>query len=155
MKRSLDFSPSWYTIHSMKKLLILLFSLLISYNSYADSLDDKGLRCEPRGVNDERPMFVWFQDNTYSVPEIVGYQIEWSGRYSVRFIGTKEIDFLSRENPGNVGWWEHKILNRETLEIRDIEKFKYKGNCKVIASIEEIKDSLNEVIDAAKSANKI
>ena len=140
----------------MKKLLTLLFSILISFNSYADSLDDKGLRCEPRGVNDERPVFVWFQDNTYSVPEIVGYQIEWSGRYSVSFIGTKEIDFLvPHTSIGNLGWWEYKILNRETLEIRDIEKFKYKGNCKVIASIEEIKDSLNEEIDAAKSANKI
>jgi hypothetical protein len=139
----------------VKKLLILLFSILISFNSYSGSLDDKGLRCEPKGINDERPMFVWFQDNTYSVPEIVGYQIKWSGRYSVRFIGTKEIDFLSHDDPGNLGWWEHKILNRETLQIRDVSDWKYKGNCKVIVSIEEIKDSLNEEIDAAKSVNKI
>jgi hypothetical protein len=140
----------------MKKLLILLFSILISFNSYAGSLDDKGLRCEPRGVNDERPMFIWFEDNLYSVPEIVGYEILWFAPYSIDFIGTKEITFRGPKSSGDdLGWWKTKKVNRETLNIRDIYNVNFKGNCKVISSIQVIKDALNAEIDAAKSVNKI
>ena len=139
----------------MKKLLILLVSILISFSSYAEVLDDIGLRCDPKDQYDDRPRFIWFENQLYSVPEIVGYQILWFAPYSIDFIGTKEITFRGPKSSGNdLGWWKNKIVNRETLNIRDISNNSFEGNCKVV-SIQEIKDSLNEEIDAAKSVNKI
>jgi hypothetical protein len=139
----------------MKKLLILLFSILISFNSFAGVLDSIGLRCDPIDQYDDRSRFIWFDNQLYSVPEIVGYQILWFAPYSIDFIGTKEIAFRVPENQGDeIGWWKNKIVNRETLDIKDKTNNWFKGNCKVV-SLQEIKDSLNEVIDTAKNVNKI
>jgi len=76
----------------MKKLL-LLFSLLISFNSYGGSLDEKGLKCElESGSFAMNPIYIWFENGKYIIPYIEGSIISWKG-YRYLESGTSHIYF--------------------------------------------------------------
>jgi hypothetical protein len=47
----------------MKKLLLLLFSILISFNSFAEGIEGKGLVCEGQSTTTVmEPKFYWFEN---------------------------------------------------------------------------------------------
>ena len=148
----------------MKKLLILLFSILISFNSYADSLGGKGLLCkvdsdfaESFPSYDKTPKFVWFEDGRYKIPIINGYKIEWSPPYLYLIEGTKYIKFLEPDTgPSRFVWWKNMLLDRETLILdRNEITFLSFHQCYVLDSKQQIFDTLNKVIEDAKKTNKI
>ena len=63
----------------MKKLLITLFSILISFNSFAGSIDGKGLKCVHEFSFETPPtLYVWFENNNYIIPYLEGYSIVWT-----------------------------------------------------------------------------
>jgi hypothetical protein len=145
----------------MKKLL--LFSLLISFNSYANSLDGKGLQClvdsdfvETFPSYDTTPRLLWFEDGKYKSPILNGYRIDWSPSFQYIEEGTKYIKFFEPGSGDKGLGWKDMILNRETL-ILDKNKDSLLSyiQCNVLDSKEEIIDILNKVIEDAKKTNKI
>ena len=137
----------------MKKLLILLFSLLISFNSYAGSLDGIGLDCGTEEEYYNKNMYIWFENNLLHVPMINEYEIIWSEPYPYR-AGTKFISFadIPMDVPYSVNWWRLKSVSRETLKITG---FNPPRTCIILNSKQQIIDVLNQIIDDAKSTNKI
>jgi hypothetical protein len=141
----------------MKKLLILLFSLLIPFNSFAGSADGKGLECIHDFFPDSyKTRFVWFEQGLYKVPFIEGYTITWLGRTPYREEGTEYIKFnwTSDSEKMAVKWWRTRTLDRDTLILYDRESSST-YSCNVLSSKQQVIDSLNKIIDDAKKTNKI
>ena len=133
----------------MKKLLVLLFSIMISFNSFAGSLDGKGLKCVHEYMNSIK--FIWFEKNLYYFPDIEGYEIVWFEGYRYIEDGTSYIK-LYVPPYSSLGWWAHKRIDRTTLRMKSLNSY---YQCYVLNSKQQIIDALNKKIDAAKSANKI
>jgi hypothetical protein len=149
---------------NMKKLHILLFSILISFNSYADSPSGKGLWCkvdsdfaESFPSWDTTPRLVWFEGGRYKIPIVNGYRIEWSPPYLYIEKNTKYIKFLEPDRgTSRFVWWKDMLLNRETLILdRNENSFVSIYQCEILDSKKQIIDILNEVIEDAKKTNKI
>jgi len=137
----------------MKKLLILLFSLLISFNSFAGSLDGKGLKCEEQELiagHDTESIYIWFQKGEISYPLIKGYSITWWTTPGILYkeIGTNIVRFTNPYSKQDVE------LDRRTLRLDEVSGH---GNwlCSIVYSREQIDEDLNLIIDAAKETNQI
>ena len=76
----------------MKKLLLILFSLILSFESFGGSIDGKGLKCEHYHGPYEKPIYMWFNDGFFEIPIIEGTTIKWK-RYTYTEWGTKYILF--------------------------------------------------------------
>ena len=141
----------------MKKLLIPLFSLLISFNSYSGSINGKGLECVPTSpIDDKTPRFVWFENDFYIIPVINGYEIEWSNPYHYDENGTEYIQFLGPDDGDHrIAWWTDMVIFRPTLIMDSKNYYFTKHQCQILKSKEPMIYSLNKVIEDAKKTNKI
>ena len=148
----------------MKKLLILLFSTLISFNSFAGSIDGKGLKCEHYHGPYGEPIYMWFEDGFFAIPKIEGSKITWK-RYRYTEDGTKYIYFNKEQSffyTQPFLFLKEARLNRETLKLATIHTYFRNGrqtgsryNCTVQYYKQWIISDLQEIIDASKGTNKI
>ena len=152
----------------MKKLLVLLFSILISFNSYGGSADGKGLKCEySDGIDAGNPIYIWFENSKFNIPYIKGSSIVWKGyRYSEN--GTDSIsfdadrlvaDFKNDSNaPQPFRFLSDAHLDRESLFLRS-KNLLYNPNRSIyycdLYSKSSIISDLKKTINAASSTNKI
>jgi hypothetical protein len=135
----------------MKKLLIPLFSLLISFNSIAGGIEKKGLVCEPTVNANVESFYFWFQNGKVKPIEIEGYGINWDNpEDSYIEDGTNIIKLRHSYMSKN---WRLRI-NRQSL-IMSNNHNSLEWQCAVVSSKEEMTYLLNLVIDAAKKINKI
>ena len=150
----------------MKKLLILLFSILISFNSYGGSPDGRGLKCE-RYSGEYYPgetIYMWFEDGFFGIPKIEGSKIIWK-RYTYTEEGTKYIYFNKEQRFFNTYpflFLKGARLNRETLKLATIYTFLRNGRqtgtrykCTLQYYKQWIISDLQEIINASTSSNKI
>ena len=143
----------------LKKLLLLLFSLLLSFNSFGGSVDGKGLRCEIYPQYSGETIYMWFEDGFFAIPEIEGSKISWT-RYTYTESGTKKI-YFNKESRFFSGYpydyLKDAELDRETLLLKPSwdswELSKYK--CSVLFFKESIIIDLQRKINDAKSTNQI
>jgi hypothetical protein len=148
----------------MKKLFILLFSLLISFNSYGGTLDGKGLKCEHSSGNGHagKTIYMWFEDGYFQIPYIEGSRISWqSFRYTedgskyIRF-DKDDYHYKFKEQP----WYflKRSDVNRETLMLSTLAPTVY-GNAVYKCSVQSYKSwiisDLQEKINTSLSTNKI
>ena len=152
----------------MKKLLLLLFSILISFNSYGGSADGKGLKCEYHsGNNAGNPIYIWFENGKFNIPYIEGSAISWKGyRYSEN--GTDSISFNADRLDTNFrydstftrpfGFLSGAHLDREDLRLRSFDLWNIDDAsiyyC-VLYQKSSIISDLKKIINTASSANKI
>ena len=152
----------------MKKILILLFSILISFNSYGGSADGKGLKCKYHsGNNAGDPIYIWFENGKFNIPYIKGSAIYWKGyRYSEN--GTDSISFdadrivadfkYDSNTPQPFRFLSDAHLDRESLFLRS-KNLLYNRNSSVYYCVLYRKSSiisdLKKIINTASSANKI
>mgnify|MGYP006210897929 CR=1 FL=1 len=136
----------------MKKLLVLLFSILISFNSFAGSLDGKGLKCEEQQLiagHDAESIYIWFEKGELKYPRIEGYSITWwTLRDGYKEIGTNIVRFTNPYSKLEVE------LDRRTLRL---DRLYGDENwlCSIVYSRQQIEENLNLIIDAAKDTNQI
>jgi hypothetical protein len=150
---------------TMKKLLILLFSTLISFNSFAGGLDGKGLKCKniSKYATNNRPFYVWFANNESYLPVIVGETIRWWGGYRYREVGTRYVRFEDDlfnnpyrfEFPLSVLWY-HK-LDRSNLKLPPLIALGIDPYwiCSVMYNKQRIVSELQVIINNSSSGNKI
>jgi len=149
----------------MKKLLLLLFSLILSINSFAGGLDGKGLKCKniSQYASNDRPFYVWFANHESYVPVIDGETIRWWGGYRYREVGTRYVRFEEElynnpyrfEFPLSVLWY-HK-LDRSNLKLPPLFDL---GNdpywiCSVMYNKDTITSELERIISFSSGTNKI
>ena len=77
----------------MKKLLLLLFSLILSFNSYGGGADGKGLKCEHSSGSNLGNIYIWFDKGYYNIPYIEGEKISWKEGRKYKEIGKNGIYF--------------------------------------------------------------
>ena len=152
----------------MKKILIFLFSILISLNSYGGSADGKGLKCEYfAGINVGNPIYIWFENGKFNIPYIKGSAISWKGyRYSEN--GTDSISFNADRLDTNFrydstftrpfGFLSEAHLDREDLRLRSFDLWNIDDAsiyyC-VLYQKSSIISDLKKIINTASSTNKI
>ena len=152
----------------MKKLLALLFSTLISVNSYGGSADGKGLKCKyGGGIDAGNPIYIWFENGKFNIPYIKGSAIYWKGyRYSEN--GTDSISFdadsvvadfkYDSNTPQPFRFLSDAHLDRESLFLRS-KNLLYNQNRSVyycdLYSKSSIISDLKKTINTASSTNKI
>ena len=144
----------------MKKLLILLFSILISFNSYGGSVDGKGLKCEQyHGPYRGGTIYMWFEDGYSEIPIIEGTIITWK-RYRYNEWGTKNIrfDIVGIYKLGYpFTYLSDAQVDREHLILKPIrdswEKTKYR--CSIQYYKQWIISDLQEIINDSNNANQI
>ena len=135
----------------MKKLHVLLFSILIAFKSFGGGLDGIGLVCDPSN-NKETSYYIWFEKDFMKLIEIEGYKINWAvNEYSYNENGTNEIQLERPFTVNGYDKWQNKI-DRETLIM---ENKGYLWQCSVAYSKEELDKIIYQVIDNAQSINKI
>ena len=153
----------------MKKLPLLLFSLILSINSFAGGLDGKGLKCKcpSEYCDNPRPFYVWFQDNKSHVPVIVGDSLRWWGGYRYTEEGTRYVDLHSDlynnpyrfDFPVSVLWYNE--LDRVNLTLGSWFLSNTSLNlgpswyCSVIYNEDTITSELQRIINSSSGANKI
>ena len=155
----------------MKKLLILLFSILISFNSYGGSADGKGLKCKYHsGNNAGDPIYIWFEKGKYKIPYIEGSTISWKGyRYLER--GTSYIYFNADKFDTFFKWdvltlrpfgfLEGAELDRSSLRLKTSNTYIVNGKqtgsryrCVLYRKSSIISD-LKKIINTTSSTNQI
>ena len=155
----------------MKKLLLLLFSILISFNSYGGSADGKGLKCEYHsGNNAGNPIYIWFENGKFNIPYIEGSAISWKGyRYSEN--GTHSISFNADRLDIHFkydstftrpfGFLSGAHLDREDLRLQTTHTYIVNGNqngsryrCVLYRKSSIISD-LKKIINTTSSTNQI
>jgi len=149
----------------MKKILLLLFSLILPINSYAGGLDGKGLKCEniSKYASNPRPFYVWFQNNQSYVPVIDGETIRWWGGYRYREVGTRYVRFEEEldyhphkfEFPISVLWY-HK-LDRSNLKLPALINLGHDPYwiCSVMYDQDTITSELERIISFSSVTNQI
>ena len=152
----------------MKKLLALLFSTLISVNSYGGSADGKGLKCEYNsGINAGNPIYIWFENGKFNIPYIEGSAISWKGyRYSEN--GTDSISFdadsvvadfkYDSNTPQPFRFLSDAHLDRESLFLRTKNSLCNRNSSSYFCDLytqSSIISDLKKIINTASSANKI
>ena len=148
----------------MKKILILLFSILISVNSYGGSLDGKGLRCEHTygNKNAGKTIYMWFEDGYFQIPYIEGSRISWVWfRYTedgTKYIRFDKDDYDNKFNQQPWYFLKHSDVNRETLMLSTFVPAVY-GNavykCSVQSNKSWIISDFQKTINTSSGANKI
>jgi len=142
-------------LYDMKKLLILLFSILISNNSFAGSADGKGLECIHKSPDDFPSQFIWFDKDSYIIPFIRGYKLDWTPAHPYIEEGAKYIKFIEvTDGMYDLIWWGSKTLNRDTLLLTSGVSSQT-WQCNIFNSKQQLTESLFDEIRAAKKTNKI
>ena len=136
----------------MKKLHVLLFSILIAFKSFGGGLDGIGLACNPTTKNNNtKTHYIWFEKDFMKLIKIEGYEINWAvPAWSYRENGTNEIQ-LERPYTVNFKSWKNKI-DRKTLIMKNAN---YEWNCSITYTKEELENIMYQVIDDAQNINKI
>ena len=144
---------------NMKKLLLILFSLMLSFNSYGGSIDGKGLKCEDVSGRNSQPIYMWFSDGFFQIPTIQGSKIIWK-RFLYTEDGTryiqfdKEKRFFPFEHPFQ--YLKSASVNRKNLMLL---LGSFRGNswyeCSVQYSKQWIISDLRDIITSNSSTNKI
>lgn len=156
----------------MKKLLIILFTFLISTNSYGGSADGKGLKCQLQsGRFAMNPIYIWFENGKFNIPYIKGSSISWKGyRYSESgskyiYFDTDKFDTFFKYDVMTLAPFRFLAgaeLDRSTLRLRSSTTFIVNGrqtgaryNCALLNYKWSIISELQEKIRNDSSTNKI
>jgi hypothetical protein len=136
----------------MKKLLILLFSILISFNSFAGGIEGKGLVCEGQSTYTVmEPKFYWFENGKINPVRIEGYDFFWDNTLiEYKEEGTQKILFWDNINSST----SLISIDRVTLVLK-LNTASPNMFCSPVSSKEEMNLQIQKIIDSAKKTNKI